>query len=141
MTRSEILDKIAKLRRLARNNTCEQEAASARRKADDLAARHGVSEDELTNNKTSAAHDELVEELRIFAARKMKDGGALSLFGAAGVIDGVLQEIKKAGNEDKSARLRKLVEVARTASLLSPSNFRPLREMVEKVLKNHDVTL
>jgi len=142
MTREDLLDKITKLRRLARNNPNAQEAATAQRKADELASRHGVSESEMILASTSAAHDELVEELRKFAAEKMKTkGGPFSLFNAGSMIDNILQEIKKAKNEDKSSRIRKITELVRAGHLVAPTTFGPLSEIVEKVLKNHEITL
>lgn len=141
MTRKEAAEKVAKLRRLARGSKNPHEAEMAREQADKLAARHGLASADLEAGSMGAAFDDLVDQVKTVVAGHASIPAGL--FNTEGIINDVLGKIKSIGESDKSARLRQIATLIRTASFFAGDNkvVAEMKAVLDTTLKNHDLTL
>lgn len=142
MTKKDAASKIAKLRRLADDpRTPTNEAASARGRADKLAAEHGLGPADLEEGRLCAAFDDLVGEVeKIVRGNPNLPTG---MFGTEQVLTQVLGQLRGMGDADKATRLRQIVGIVRTASFFVGSNktIAEIKSALDVVLKNHQINL
>ncbi len=116
MTRQEAAEKVAKLLRLARDNTNPHEAAAARAQAKKIMGEHKLTVDEVSAGKKARAFDDLVATLKT----SIEGRGNLmpGLFSTKDVVGGILSKIEAMSDIDKSKRLDEVAKLMETACLL-----------------------
>jgi len=136
MVKTEIIQKILKLKKLSQGNSNPHEAESAKTKMLELMKEHDISDGEIKVEEKAAAFDELVQEIKSFS---LKNPSIPSIFGGTSVIDGVLDVLKSAKDAEKAVRLDQIRSMIGTASLLLGRNktFIGIRDIIEKIIKKH----
>lgn len=130
MTRAEAAEKVAKLRRLAAGTNNEAEAASAKRRADEIIKQHNLTEVELSAGSRAAAFDDLLTEL----------DGYIRKHQVPTVVFEVIEKMKKdTKKEDKAKMLEKFATVVRGASLFL--DVGDVKKVLDQVLTKHGVTI
>ena len=139
MTKREVAEKVAKLRRLAQSSTNPHEVENARKQADKLISEHGLSESDMSTGQMGAAFDDLVTEIEKVVARSPIPKG---LFDTSGVVRGVLTKIRNLNEDDKAKKLVAATVAVRMASMLMGDNKHivELRIVFDTVLKNHGLS-
>ena len=141
MTKSEASEKVAKLRRLARGNSNQHEAAAAKAQADKIIADHSLAEDDLASGEKAHAFDDLVDTLHLFAINHpaLPEG----LFGNSAILRNVLTRIKNIGKDDKAVNLGRLVTIVRTASFLmgDDPSIREIKRILDDTLHHHEIKM
>lgn len=139
MTREKAVEKILKLRRLAKNAGTSAEAANAARAADELAAKHGLTKQDLQVENEVLAFDELLRHLGDWVSKKQAQGSE--------VPDAVHEAINgvrdKGSREEKSKALRTVVNGLRIVCTIGffSKPMRELKKIVEETLSTHEVVI
>lgn len=130
MNRNEAAQKVAKLRKLAAGTNNAAEAASAKRRADELTKQFGLTEVELTAGSRAAVFDDLLTEL----------DGYVRKHEVPSVVFEVIERMKKdTKEEDKAKMLGKFATVVRGASLFL--DVGGVKKVLDEVLAKHGVTI
>ena len=141
MTKPDAAEKVAKLRRLAKGNSNEHEAAAARAQADKIIAEHSLTEDDLSSGEKADAFDDLVDTLHRFVISHpaLPEG----LFGNSAILRNVLIRIKNIGKDDKATNLGRLVTIVRTASFLmgDDPSIKEIKRILDNTLHNHEIKM
>jgi hypothetical protein len=140
MTREQAASKVAKLRKLADGSPNPEEASSARRKADELAAEHGLTENDLLGDSLSGCYDELVDEMQ-------KLGAEAGLRGTTGkAFDEIFARLKNPTPSEKVGRIRYIRDFLKgpvaSALCFLPSVevlVKSMRETVDKKLASRGI--
>jgi hypothetical protein len=142
VTKKEAAEKVAKLMKLARDNTCANEAVAARRQAEKIAVEHGLTQSDLETGKLAAAFDDLVDGLHKYVAQHPV-AKSTDLFGASSIVKQAIDKVKAMGEVDKSQKLRTIAALVRTASFIAGDNpvVKSAKAQLDSALKNHDVTI
>ena len=141
MTKPEAAEKIAKLRRLAKNNSNEYEASASRAKIDDLIAKHSLTEDDLISGEKAHAFDDLIDALHLFViGHPMLPAG---LFGNSAILRNVLDRIKNIEKNDKIVNLGRLVTIVRTASFVmgNDPSIKEIKRILDNTLHSHGIKI
>lgn len=133
MTRQEAVVKINKLRRLAARAGSPQEAENAKRTASEIRVKFGLTENDLAVSAKAEAFDDILGRIDAHA-RKSPDLPP-PVFE---VISGIKKETSE---EDKAKGLEKLVGIVRIGALLFGGKIRPIKSIIEDVLKKHELTI
>lgn len=144
MTKTEAIDKVSKLLKLAEGNPNSHEANAAKAQAEKLIQEHGLNKADLSAGKMTAAFDDLVDALQKYVANHpgLPDG----IMGAAStlaIVQDTIARVKNIGENDKAAYLKKFAGVVRTSSIFFGSNstVSAIKSILDATLKSHDVTI
>ena len=141
MTKKEAAEKVAKLMKLAKGSPNPHEAQTARDQAKKLASEHGLSKSDLETGEFAAAFDDLVDGVQKFVAGH--PAVPQGLFNSSAIITDVLHKIKNIGDADKTARLRQITTLVRTASFIAgdQSLISEVKVILDTALRNHGLSI
>lgn len=143
MNRREAAARVAKLRELATNNGNPHEAASAKKRADDLVKKFGLDKKELDQGKECSAYDDLSGKLETLFSDVVGAVAGPSSGLASASIKEAFAKMRGASSKDKSSRLRTFVTLLRAASMLAGDNpaVAAVKKETDEVLRARGVTL
>jgi hypothetical protein len=129
LSKVEAAEKVAKLRRLARGTSNENEAATAEAQAKKIIAEYKLTRDDLsgTLHKFAVSHPDL-------------PGG---LFGTSAVIHDMLAKIKSIDKAKKNTYLAWIAGSIRTLSFISGDRpeIKELKRILDETLLRHNLVL
>jgi hypothetical protein len=132
MTKEEAIAKVVKIRNRARGTSSPAEADTARKLAEELRAKWNLTEDDLQSSSKVLAFDEMLSSLSDLATRKELP---------APVAEAITMLSKNMTGAEKAAAIEKIVTAIRFGSLfLGKDRMGPVKDVVEAVLRKHDVT-
>lgn len=134
MTRSEAVFKIKKLLKLAKQPGSEEEGKNALRAAKRLMKQHGINESDLLVSDTSAAFDELINELSSVVSRSKKQ--------MPPAVGDVLERVKKStSDQEKMSAIFKLRDALKLATMIWSDGFvGDLNKVVQSVLTKYEIS-
>jgi len=141
LSKVEAAEKVAKLRRLARGTSNENEAATAEAQAKKIIAEYKLTMDDLSGGEKSDAFDDLVDTLHKFAVSHPDLPGGL--FGTSAVIHDMLAKIKSIDKAKKNTYLAWIAGSIRTLSFISGDRpeIKELKRILDETLLRHNLVL
>ena len=134
MTRNETIIKVKKLLALSKSPGSEEEGKNALRAAKRLMKQHNISEKDLLLSATSAAFDDLINEIGAFVSRSKKD--------VPPSVAEVLERLKKSvSDEEKASSIAKVQTTLAFASMIwsDTSMIGGIKQVVQSVLSRYDI--
>ncbi|HVP23329.1 MAG TPA: DUF2786 domain-containing protein [Conexivisphaerales archaeon] len=140
-SRQKIVEKYAKLMKLARGAANQHESESALKAARKLASDHGLTETEIQSGQMSAAFDDLLDMVKKIVTEH--PAIPVGLFDTESIVTDVLGKIKTINDVEKAKKLRQAAMIVRTASLVAGDNrtLREIKSALDTVIKNHEITI
>lgn len=136
MTRLEAMEKVAKLKRLAKRAGSPAEAENARGAAHKIVAKYQLTPRELASGAKANALDDLLGALDSFVKGQREKVPAAVL----DVIERVKRDTKP---EEKADALEKLVGATRVVAMFfgHRDDVSRIRDIIEQTLQQHEITI
>jgi hypothetical protein len=137
MNKEEAIAKVVKFRALASNNDNAAEAEAAKKRAEEICKTFGLTEDDFSGDRETAAFDELCDVLRKYVGQQRD---------IPPVVAETIMGLKSSPSAaEKRAALRKCVSGVRLAGLI-PSfligdSMKQIKDIVERTLQKHRVII
>ena len=139
--RAKIIDRVIKLRALARSSTNPNEKKTAAQRALDLITKHQLTSDDLESSGKTAAFDKLVDVLSEYTSKH--PDLAQSPYGVSKIVEDVLGHAKKNLPQGrKVVLLDQLGQGLKVARMILGDDNRTLNDVagiVDSVVKNFQV--
>lgn len=136
--RAKLIDRVVKLRNLARGASNEHERRAAAKRALDLMQEHGITDAELEDLRKPEAFDKLVEALGTYASKH--PDLVRSPFGVSKIIEDTLGHAKKSlSHGRKVVLLDQLSQGLKIAKMFVGNDSRTLNDVaniVDNIIKN-----
>lgn len=134
MTRNEAIIKTKKLLKLSKSPGSDEEGKNALRAAKRLMKQHGIEEKDLMLSATSAAFDDLINEIGGFVSRSKTE--------VPPSVANVLERLKKSvSDEEKASSIVKIQATLSFANMIwgEKSMVGDIKQVVNTVLKRYEI--
>lgn len=141
MTKAQAIDRVCKLRALAKSTTSQNERETANKQAAALEEKHGIKEADLRASGKSAAFDDLAKAFAEYSSKHpdLKTSAPTVL---AGLVDSILGRVKKLPRGKKSVLIDNLgtaITIAKFVFGDSNKTLNDLSTIVTTILKHYEV--